>query len=95
MKQETIDLYLTHDDEKSLRDAIEVALEDYCPDDYAVDYIGSIVTKAGIYDDEGGIISPLISDNGYHVNIRCSREAAEKIPQKFIVNPATPHRVWA
>jgi len=64
-------------------------------DKFVADFIGSIVLKNAVIDDEFNIIEPPVFDNGFHINIRCTEEVAALIPDEFKVYPETPYRVWA
>lgn len=62
---------------------------------HAVDIIGTIYKFDGTFTEgEGGFQIPNQTElEGYHVNVRTNSEFEILAP--FIVNPTTPHRVWA
>lgn len=60
---------------------------------FALDIIGDIYEKQGVYDLETGKeISPPVKFSGYHVNYIGSLPEGW---EQYLVNPIDPHRVFA
>lgn len=64
-------------------------------DTFSFDPIGAIVTKDATTDENGKVTKPAEIDERFHANIRCTPEIAATIPPEFVINPATPGRVFA
>lgn len=64
-------------------------------DDFSLDLIGPIVTRQAEFDEEGNETTPPQIDNGFHANLRCTEEIAGTIPERVIIHPKNPYRVWA
>jgi len=63
-------------------------------DGFAFDPIGPVEIEPGVYDDEGGVITPPVVDTRYHANLRCTPEIAAQVPEYIKVFPDNPIRVW-
>jgi hypothetical protein len=63
--------------------------------EFSFDPIGSVVTDPGEYDENDEEISPVIIDNRFHANLRCTEKISIKIPRNLMIHPKNPIRTWA
>jgi len=94
-----VDMYLRAESEEELKSVCPFLVgEDgdwlIAGEGFAFDPIGPVVLVPGIYDDEGGVITPPVVDARYHANLRCTPEIAAQVPEHIKVYPDTPARVW-
>lgn len=70
------------------------AVEGYEVPNYRnIDTIG-IIHEDGEWDEEGQVITEPTQLDGWHVNVRLIDGEDESALEPFMVNPATPIRVW-
>jgi len=90
------DLYLKTATEQELIDALPFArgVDENGVDiwvtathDYALDIIGDVYNKDGVYDANGEVITPPTKVAGFHANLRCNDIVAMLVPQSTIIIP--------
>lgn len=63
--------------------------------DFIADIIGPIILEEARFTRLGVQTFAPVVDTGFHINLRCSDELAEQVPETVRVHPATPRRLWA
>lgn len=62
---------------------------------FILDVIGDIVLQEAKVNRLGVQTHAAIIDERFHLNLRCTEEVAEQVPDTVRVYPATPRRHWA
>ena len=93
-----IDLFLRTVTEQELIDALPFARGEEgwlkSTHDYALDVIGDLYNKDGVYNEDGYVVTPPTKIAGFHANIRCTEEIANIIPGSIKIVPMNPMVVW-
>jgi len=63
--------------------------------DFVLDVIGPIELVPARFTKFGVQTHQPVIDERFHLNLRCSEEFAEQVPETVRVYPATPRRLWA